>query len=635
MISRFSLHLQRGERHRRRASDSFACDGGTARVLAQAGRGSRAICATPAGQEPVGRKFLIAGKGGLNLTHSEPLPAFRRALSRRAPEVGRLAGRLRRRRPARLGARRWASTPSSAAPAACSRTTSRRRRCCAAGCGGCAKQACASTCSTAGPGWGDDGALRFDTPDGERRCRRRRQRAGAGRRQLAGTGLGRRLGGRRWPQPASTSRRCKPANCGFDVGWSDALRQPPRRRADQAGGRPLARRRGRRALRARANAWSRAHGIEGSLVYALSARAARADRPRTARRTLPLDLVPGRDASACRRDLARPRNGRSLGEHLRRQRRPRTASRRRCCTKCWARTAWPTPRALAARDQAPAADAAAPAPDRRGHQQRRRRAPGGAGRAPDAARPPGVFCAGEMLDWEAPTGGYLLTACFASRGSRPNRSAASPGGRCRCPGRRSAACRLPARGCSRRRSAWPRRRRRPSPSTWAWKRAAWSSGSFNSEKPLAISLPPTNSSKRSVMPGSVSLSRASGDDLDRVVGDEGRLDQRVLDGLLEDLQQQLAPAVARLDLRMPRRWQCAAIASRSRSSARRISGVVFQHRVVHAPAAERRAEVDRRAPSHSSCVVPSTLPARCRGSSPRSGPSSRCRWRRPRTAPAW
>ncbi|WP_171524399.1 NAD(P)/FAD-dependent oxidoreductase, partial [Acinetobacter baumannii] len=27
---------------------------------------------------------------------------------------------------------------------------------------------------------------------------------------------------------------------------------------------------------------------------------------------------------------------------------------------------------------------------------------------------PGVFCAGEMLDWEAPTGGYLLTACFAS-----------------------------------------------------------------------------------------------------------------------------------------------------------------------------------------------------------------------------
>ncbi|NLC01293.1 MAG: aminoacetone oxidase family FAD-binding enzyme, partial [Pseudomonas formosensis] len=29
-------------------------------------------------------------------------------------------------------------------------------------------------------------------------------------------------------------------------------------------------------------------------------------------------------------------------------------------------------------------------------------------------RLPGVFCAGEMLDWEAPTGGYLLTACFAS-----------------------------------------------------------------------------------------------------------------------------------------------------------------------------------------------------------------------------
>jgi hypothetical protein len=50
----------------------------------------------------------------------------------------------------------------------------------------------------------------------------------------------------------------------------------------------------------------------------------------------------------------------------------------------------------------------------RSHQQRRRRALRGAGRRPDGAPPARPVLAGEMLDWEAPTGGYLLTACFAS-----------------------------------------------------------------------------------------------------------------------------------------------------------------------------------------------------------------------------
>jgi succinate dehydrogenase/fumarate reductase flavoprotein subunit len=51
---------------------------------------------------------------------------------------------------------------------------------------------------------------------------------------------------------------------------------------------------------------------------------------------------------------------------------------------------------------------------RRSHQHRRRPALRGARREAHGAKPPGLFCAGEMLDWEAPTGGYLLTACFAS-----------------------------------------------------------------------------------------------------------------------------------------------------------------------------------------------------------------------------
>jgi hypothetical protein len=66
-------------------------------------------------------------------------------------------------------------------------------------------------------------------------------------------------------------------------------------------------------------------------------------------------------------------------------------------------------------DQGAAAGAAPRAPDRRGDQQRRRGALRGARCASGMLRAlPGVFVAGEMVDWEAPTGGYLLTACFAS-----------------------------------------------------------------------------------------------------------------------------------------------------------------------------------------------------------------------------
>ncbi|KAG1316544.1 hypothetical protein G6F62_013418 [Rhizopus arrhizus] len=83
-------------------------------------------------------------------------------------------------------------------------------------------------------------------------------------------------------------------------------------------------------------------------------------------------------------------------------------------------------------------------------------------------------------------------------------------------------------------------------------------------------------------------------DLDRMIGDEGRLDQGVLDGGFEDLQQQLAPAVGRLDLDL----QALAMAQQ-RLTIGAVGGgdlrVVVAHGFVHAPAAERRAQVDLRA----------------------------------------
>ena len=129
--------------------------------------------------------------------------------------------------------------------------------------------------------------------------------------------------------------------------------------------------------------------------------------------TLFLDLAPGRDPSRLERELTNPRAGRSLSEHLRRQVGINGAKAalifeilgRHCGDDIpmLARTIKRLPlRLVRARPLAEAISTA-----------------GGVRLdAMDASQMlramPGVFCAGEMLDWEAPTGGYLLTACFAS-----------------------------------------------------------------------------------------------------------------------------------------------------------------------------------------------------------------------------
>jgi hypothetical protein len=75
--------------------------------------------------------------------------------------------------------------------------------------------------------------------------------------------------------------------------------------------------------------------------------------------------------------------------------------------------------------------------------------------------------------------------------------------------------------------------------TWAWKRAAWSSASFSSEKPLAYSRPVMNSSKRSVMAGLAVGCAGQRRHLHRVVDDEGGLPQLVFDRRLEQAELQL------------------------------------------------------------------------------------------------
>ena len=366
----------------------------------------------------VGRKFLIAGKGGLNLTHSEPRPGFDARYRERRREVGAWlddfdADALREWARG-LGVDTYVGTSGRVFPldrkaAPLLRGWVRRLR----------DQGVRFHVQHRWLGWDDDGALRFATPDGERRFR-------ADATVLA-------LGGGSWPELGSDGAwqdvlrargidvaPLQPSNCGFDIGWSAHF-------AERHAGAPLkpvvAHWRdaaGEHALQGECVAT--ATGIEGSLVYALSA-PLREAIAREGLVRLELDLVPGRDLPRLERDLATPRAGRSMAEHLRRH---------AGLTGVKAALLYE----VLGRDGLHDASVVARALKRLPLVLRRPRpieeAISSAGgvrlEALDdalmATARPGVFCAGEMLDWEAPTGGYLLTACFAS-GLRAGRGASA------------------------------------------------------------------------------------------------------------------------------------------------------------------------------------------------------------------
>jgi uncharacterized flavoprotein (TIGR03862 family) len=199
----------------------------------------------------------------------------------------------------------------------------------------------------------------------------------------------------------------KPANCGFDVAWSAFF-------SERFAGAPV------KAVTARCAGQAQkqgefnitATGIEGGLIYALSAplRDALA-RDGTAR--LILDLAPGRSLERLTADLGRPRGRDSLANHLRRHagiEGVKAALLREFC---------PSAELNATASLAAAIKALAlPVTATRPIDEAISTAGGVAFEGLDGKLMlrdlPGVFCAGEMLDWEAPTGGYLLTACLAS-----------------------------------------------------------------------------------------------------------------------------------------------------------------------------------------------------------------------------
>ena len=203
----------------------------------------------------------------------------------------------------------------------------------------------------------------------------------------------------------------RPSNCGFDAGWSKHLRerfagQPVKpvlvSFTDAAGG----------VHRQPGEFMITEYGVEGGLIYALSA-PLRETIEQTGSATLTLDLLPGHSMQRVIDEVARPRGSRSLSSHLQ-SRLGLKGVKMALLHECIAREDFADAHRLAAFIKALPLRLIAPRP----LDEAISSAGGVVFEALDehlmVRRLPGVFCAGEMLDWEAPTGGYLLTACFAS-----------------------------------------------------------------------------------------------------------------------------------------------------------------------------------------------------------------------------
>ena len=357
----------------------------------------------------VGRKFLVAGKGGLNLTHSDP---FGRFVARYGPRAEPIAHWLRAFDADAL--RAWARTlgvdtfvgssgrvfPTDLKAAPLLRAWLRRLR----------AEGVAMRVRHRWTGWRADGALAFDTTGG---C----VHAHADAVVLA-------LGGASWPQLGADGAwvpwlRAKgvavadlaPSNCGFDVAWSAPF-------AQRHAGAPL-----KRVIASVVDADGRGHaqagecvvtanGLEGQLVYALSA-ALRDTLARRGAARLVIDLLPQRSEAELATRLSWPAGSRSLSEHWRRSAGidgVRAGLVLEAIGRGGARDLTAVARAL----KALPVDVLRPRPIAEAISS----AGGVRFEALDEhlmlRALPGVFCAGEMLDWEAPTGGYLLAACFAS-----------------------------------------------------------------------------------------------------------------------------------------------------------------------------------------------------------------------------
>ena len=375
-----------------------------AEVLAQTGVSVDVYDAMPS----VGRKLLLAGIGGLNITHSEHYDQF---CARYGPEQAYLQASLDQFTPDDL--RAWAHTlgietfvgtsgrvfPKEMKAAPLLRAWLHRLR----------QQGVRFHVRHRWLGWHDDGALHIAGPDGDLHIK------------PAATVLA--LGGASWPKLGSDgawapllAERCievtplQSANCGFEAAWSEHLQHKFAGAPLKAVGIRFTDAQGKTHQRIGECIISR-HGIEGSLIYALS-RPLRETINAVSTATLYLDLLPDRQFDAILDALCH-RGSRSVSTHLK-SALGFTGVKTALLYEVLGKEQINDLKTLAATIKALPITVRATRPIEEAIST-------AGGICFDSVDEhfmlkalPGVFVAGEMLDWEAPTGGYLLTACLAT-----------------------------------------------------------------------------------------------------------------------------------------------------------------------------------------------------------------------------
>ncbi|MBN9334325.1 MAG: TIGR03862 family flavoprotein [Devosia sp.] len=371
-----------------------------AEVLADAGEAVTLFEAMPT----VGRKLLMAGKSGLNITHSEShadlLTRYGAARPRLEAALDAFTGEDLRQWCLGLGVETFVGSSGRVFPVAMKASPLLR-----AWLARLAAKGVEIRTRHRWLGFGADGALRFETPDGEQ--------------QFSFDAVLLALGGASWPKLGSdaawlpwlagkgvAAQPFMPANCGFEVGWSENF-------VERFAGAPLKSVTATSALGTLPGEFVVSRwGIEGSLVYAHSA-VLRDVLLAEGSAVLTVDLMPGRSQERLARDLARQPTKLSFSNRLRKGAglEPVKAALLRECRPDANRL---DPEALASAIKS----VAIPLRRTRPIAEAISSAGGVAFSAIDEhfmlKALPGVFAAGEMLDWEAPTGGYLLTACFAT-----------------------------------------------------------------------------------------------------------------------------------------------------------------------------------------------------------------------------
>lgn len=356
----------------------------------------------------LGRKFLRAGVGGLNLTHAEDYakfcsrfdeqdPLLRAILDQFPPDAVRQWARS-------LGIETFAGSSGRVFPvgmkaAPLLRAWVQRLR----------DLGVTFRVRHRWQGWDADGALRLHTPEGELQVK-------PDITLLA-------LGGGSWPQLGSDAawlpwlkargvavEPLKSANCGFDVAWSTYLREKFAGAQLKSVAVTLTDIHGATHTR-RGEFLVTRYGIEGSLIYAFSQRL-RQVIERDGHATFTVDLLPDRTHDYVFNEVQRPRGSRSLPSHLQ-SRLGLGGVKVALLREMLGPEAFSNAAQLARAVKSLPITISAPRPLAEAIST----AGGVRFDAVDChlmlKAVPGVFVAGEMLDWEAPTGGYLLTACLA------------------------------------------------------------------------------------------------------------------------------------------------------------------------------------------------------------------------------